>query len=147
MSSGSRTMDCPICFERFSSSVIGIHASSCTGAPPKTPQSAKKRPVSPARHDKEEEVAAKEEEPAAKKAKAAAGLTSPLADACRPTRLEHLMGQEEVTADTCFLKPLLTSPRVDRLPSLILWGPPGCGKTSLANVIAGRCKARTKNLV
>jgi len=153
MSSG--TTDCPICFERFSTSVIGVHASSCTG--PKPPSSdtpekpGKKRflspppssPSSPSQHkpgkDNAEAIKVIGDEPVKKKAKVS--LSSPLADHCRPTRLDDIVGQDDVTGDTSFWKPVLTGQQdVARMPSTILWGPPGCGKTSLANVIAGRCK-------
>ncbi len=60
-------------------------------------------------------------------------LYNPLADRMRPTSLGEFVGQDHLLDKDRFLHNLITS---DRLPSLILWGPPGCGKTSLANVIA-----------
>lgn len=65
-------------------------------------------------------------------------LDRPLADRMRPRLLDELLGQDELLKPTGFLKGSLES---DRLPSLILWGPPGCGKTSLAHVIAEQTSA------
>jgi putative ATPase len=51
----------------------------------------------------------------------------------RPESLDEFVGQEHLVGDGRILRDLIEG---DRIPSLILWGPPGCGKTSLANVIA-----------
>lgn len=57
----------------------------------------------------------------------------PLAERMRPKTLEDYIGQEHLTAEGRFLKKAIQS---DKVPSLILWGPPGTGKTTLATVIA-----------
>ncbi|MDN3668159.1 replication-associated recombination protein A [Echinicola jeungdonensis] len=63
---------------------------------------------------------------------------TPLAERMRPTRLEDLIGQSHLTAPTTFLYRAIKSGSV---PSLILWGPPGVGKTTIANIIANEVKA------
>jgi len=56
----------------------------------------------------------------------------------RPTRLEDLIGQEHLSSPKSFLHKAIKSGNV---PSLILWGPPGVGKTTIANIIANEIKA------
>jgi putative ATPase len=57
----------------------------------------------------------------------------PLADRMRPQTLDEFVGQEKLLAPG---KPLRTQIERDDLGSMILWGPPGCGKTTLARIIA-----------
>ena len=57
----------------------------------------------------------------------------PLADRMRPQILDEFIGQERLLAPG---KPLRTQIEADDLGSMILWGPPGCGKTTLARIIA-----------
>lgn len=58
---------------------------------------------------------------------------SPLAHRLRPESLESFVGQHKVLAPG---KPLRSWIESDRVPSLIFWGPPGCGKTTLAQIVA-----------
>ena len=60
-------------------------------------------------------------------------LNQPLAYRMRPKTLDEFVGQEHVVGKD---KLLYRTIKADRLSSLILWGPPGCGKTSLAKVIS-----------
>ena len=62
---------------------------------------------------------------------------TPLAERMRPTRMEDLIGQEHLSAPSSFLYKAIKSGNV---PSLILWGPPGVGKTTIANIIANEIK-------
>ena len=61
----------------------------------------------------------------------------PLAYRMRPKNLDEYVGQEHVIGKD---KLLYRTIKADRLSSLILWGPPGCGKTSLAKVISETTK-------
>ena len=63
----------------------------------------------------------------------------PLADRLRPRNLDEFLGQPQLLAPDGPFRPLLET---DRLPSLLLWGPPGCGKTTLARLAAERADAR-----
>lgn len=60
-------------------------------------------------------------------------VRSPLADRMRPRNLEELVGQEHLVGPGKILRKLIDS---DQLVSLIFWGPPGSGKTTLAHIIA-----------
>lgn len=62
----------------------------------------------------------------------------PLAERMRPSRLEDLIGQEHLSSPKSFLYRAI---RAGNVPSLILWGPPGVGKTTIANIIANEVKA------
>lgn len=57
----------------------------------------------------------------------------PLAERMRPASLADFAGQEHLVGEGRFLRQILAS---DKLPSLLFWGPPGSGKTSLANLLA-----------
>jgi putative ATPase len=62
----------------------------------------------------------------------------PLAERMRPTRIEDYVGQAHILAPG---KLLANAIEKDRVPSMILWGPPGVGKTTLGRVIASRTKS------
>ena len=63
----------------------------------------------------------------------------PLAERLRPRLLEDLVGQSILLSES---SPLARAIAADRVRSLILWGPPGAGKTTLARIIAERTRAR-----
>ena len=64
---------------------------------------------------------------------------APLADRMRPTDFSAYAGQEKFLGHGTVIRSLLED--VTRMPSLLVWGPPGCGKTSLANILATKAKA------
>jgi len=68
---------------------------------------------------------------------------APLADRMRPTALEEVVGQQHLLGRE---KLLAASIATDQIPSMILWGPPGSGKTTIARVVAGSTHRRFRGL-
>ncbi|KAK4699532.1 putative ATPase, partial [Phenoliferia sp. Uapishka_3] len=83
--------------------------------------------------------------PPGKRFKSTAALTDakPLAELVRPTSLDDFYGQEQLLGKGALLRSLI---EMDKVGSLILWGPPGTGKTTIARVIAGCTKSVFKEL-
>ena len=67
----------------------------------------------------------------------------PLADRIRPHSLDDFFGQEEIVGEKRLLREAIKS---DRLPSMIFWGPPGSGKTTLAFIIAQQSDSQFKQI-
>jgi len=63
----------------------------------------------------------------------------PLAERVRPTTLDEFVGQEKLMRSDSILRNIIEN---DELVSLIFWGPPGSGKTTLAQIIANRTHSR-----
>ena len=63
----------------------------------------------------------------------------PLADRMRPQTLDEFIGQEDLLGHG---KPLRTQIERDELGSMLFWGPPGCGKTTLARIIAKQTRSQ-----
>ena len=66
----------------------------------------------------------------------------PLASRMRPRDLSEFVGQEHLVGEGKILRQMIER---DQIPSMILWGPPGVGKTTLANVVANATKAEFVN--
>ena len=64
---------------------------------------------------------------------------APLPERLRPMALEEIIGLEDILGPGRFLRNAIES---DRIPSMIFWGPPGSGKTTLARIIARTTRAR-----
>ena len=87
-------------------------------------------------------------EPAARSGKDAAAATAPpaaapLATRMRPTTLDEYVGQAHLLGEKGVLRQAITA---DRIPSMVLWGPPGAGKTSLAAIIGRTAQATIASL-
>ena len=67
-----------------------------------------------------------------------AGMQAPLAARMRPSNFDEFVGQEHLVGSGRVLRKCIDA---DQIPSMILWGPPGSGKTTLANVIASVTKS------
>lgn len=66
-------------------------------------------------------------------------FSQPLAETLRPKTLDEVIGQQHIAGPQGVLKKMLES---GRLPSIIFWGPPGVGKTTLAQILAHESKAQ-----
>jgi len=81
--------------------------------------------------------------PAFRKGPVQARRHAPLADRMRPRNLDELLGQEKIVGPGTLLRRAIEAGKV---PSLILWGPPASGKTSLAFLLARHTKAQFETL-
>src|ERR1700754_3646765 len=63
----------------------------------------------------------------------ASAVEAPLAEQLRPKTLDEVIGQEHLTGPEGVLRRMVEA---KKLQSIILWGPPGCGKTTIARLLA-----------
>ncbi|WP_259340686.1 AAA family ATPase [Staphylococcus gallinarum] len=66
-------------------------------------------------------------------------INSPLASRVRPTKIDNFVGQKHLIAPGRFLREMIDN---DQIASMIFWGPPGVGKTTLAEIIAKQTKSK-----
>ncbi len=71
-------------------------------------------------------------------AQKAAASSRPLAERMRPRHLNEFVGQHKAVGEGSLIRHAIET---DRVFSMILWGPPGCGKTTLARIIAGETRS------
>ena len=88
------------------------------------------------------EPAPQPREGSAKSTKPESEALQPLASRMRPETLDEFVGQEQLVGEGHLLRSMIEK---DQIPSMILWGPPGVGKTTLANVIANLTQAEFIN--
>ncbi|MCT4635357.1 MAG: replication-associated recombination protein A [Rickettsiales bacterium] len=69
--------------------------------------------------------------------------STPLADNIRPTSIDNVFGQDHLFTDNSQIKQMINTSNVQ---NIILWGPPGTGKTTIARIIAQQCKYHTESI-
>lgn len=156
-----------MCFRNFSADFIELHAQKCKGeniADSIENTSGKERPLSKKLKlsvgGAGQPIQSSKRKTSSQTAGHAVGLSSsyaapegkksttlqkshiPLAEQSRPGDFNEYVGQEKVLGKGSMLLELLQH---GQTPSMILWGPPGCGKTSLAHVIAMENKSKHGN--
>src|SRR3972149_3543078 len=101
---------------------LAVSAQTCDNTPEMPPR---KRPKAPDMFHQEA-------------ARRAAGQ-APLAARMRPRTLDEFVGQEHIVGEGRLLRKAIEA---DEVPSMVLWGPPGSGKTTLARIVAGLTQSR-----
>uniref|UniRef100_A0A3Q0SLC2 WRN helicase interacting protein 1 n=1 Tax=Amphilophus citrinellus TaxID=61819 RepID=A0A3Q0SLC2_AMPCI len=147
------SVQCPVCFKDFTPATINGHLDICLlkGLTDHSPSTADESgpPVKKSRTGTEASPVIQQPAPVSngqslKTAKHLSPRTlfttdKPLAEVLRPDTLEEYFGQSKVVGQQTLFRSLLDS---QEIPSLILWGPPGCGKTTLAHIIASNSKKK-----
>ncbi|XP_044733460.1 ATPase WRNIP1-like [Chrysoperla carnea] len=149
-------ISCPVCDKKFPKTEIDKHIDKCLFLNSSTiTPTQKPKPVAsifskrPNKDNGEESPSKKiktdnnKNEQIKSSSKNLSTPSIPLAEKVRPTSLDEYVGQEHLTGEGKLLKTLLN--RLD-IPSMILWGPPGCGKTTIASIISKKCKENSQHL-
>lgn len=125
------SVECPICGIKTSEAVVNLHLDrGC----PETKKAKKEERLSQSSSQSESVEVVSASQPAPKSTR-----SEPLAERMRPKELSEYVGQTHLLGSQGVLTQLLL---MDRLPSLILWGPSGVGKTTFARLLAQVTKAR-----
>ena len=66
-------------------------------------------------------------------------IIKPLAERVRPTDFDDFFGQKDIIGEDKILLNIIND---DNISSMIFWGPPGCGKTTLAKIISKKTKSK-----
>ncbi|ETO64656.1 hypothetical protein F444_17866 [Phytophthora nicotianae P1976] len=138
------TTECPICSRHVRAENLMLHVDACLAKQdqPKTqfrspsPSAKTKSPTTSRTPNRSPPPQNSPSSSALKKRKRSTTddvSAVPLAERMRPKDLDDLVGQEELLGPGSLLSALIEA---DRVPNMILWGPPGCGKTTLAHVIS-----------
>nr|XP_018901971.1 PREDICTED: ATPase WRNIP1-like [Bemisia tabaci] len=151
------SMECPVCGKTFESSLIQNHVNKCIflnledgeeKSPKRTvnqrgdSESAPKKMKLDTLNSPPTPKVIPSNSSASSSSLKKPDIKSPLAEILRPVSFEEYVGQEHVLGEDKMLRLLMNQ---NEIPSLILWGPPGCGKTSLAHVINKTCIASGQN--
>lgn len=120
-------VSCPICHKVVELSRINSHLDVCTS---QGEQAGGKRRLGAAQD--EDCVVIESRAPSPKRARPPR-KSQPLSETLRPASLDEYIGQQDLVGPRGILRGLIET---DRVPSMILWGPPGVGKTTLARIIS-----------
>ncbi|PNF22466.1 ATPase WRNIP1 [Cryptotermes secundus] len=155
MSSSVEVVNCPVCYRKYPVTEIESHANKCIflnsgendGASTKRREDHDHKETNQAEKRQKREGYIEQnhvgqshdeiEVPSSSSFRQTFTSPVPLAEQMRPTDLTNYFGQEHVLGLHKVLRTLLEKRDI---PSMILWGPPGCGKTTLAHIIANQCK-------
>uniref|UniRef100_A0A1Y1KPP1 AAA+ ATPase domain-containing protein n=1 Tax=Photinus pyralis TaxID=7054 RepID=A0A1Y1KPP1_PHOPY len=135
---------CPICFKDFQLTELESHVNKCIflNSSDANGNPKKKRSISPPASTFPSQSSSsaspvKKQRNRSPNADKAMSFVTPLAKQVQPRSLDDFFGQNHVLGKDTVLRSLLAKREI---PNMILWGPPGCGKTSLANVVQEICK-------
>lgn len=149
----TKTVPCPVCTRPFDPKQIEEHVNKCLFL-----NSAEEEQVLPQKRKREPLPLTASKSPRANLKSPRANLktpqtssnssnksnpwdfTKPLATQVQPSSLSDFFGQSHILGENTVLR---TSLENAEIPNIILWGPPGCGKTSLSGVIKGICTAHS----
>ncbi|CAH0602985.1 unnamed protein product [Chrysodeixis includens] len=159
-SSLEASVSCPVCCKVFDKSLIEEHVNRCLFLNASEENNSKQNPKRSSSHlqlPTQEKRARISTSPSSSKStilsmpesskniptKTKEVKNIPLAERVRPHYLKDIIGQIQAFGPGSMLRSMLEQ---NKIPNMILWGPPGCGKTSLANVVANICKEQSNNM-